>query len=101
MTLNSPFMLKPSKLSELKQFCKEEWAKIPPQRCVKDSLPVIANAWLQLLLQQVTQPVISFRGQLLFSGSARQVYTAFFYLNKLNHNFKVAFCIYSAYLCVI
>ncbi len=24
---------KPSNVAELKQFCKEEWAKIPPQRC--------------------------------------------------------------------
>ncbi len=24
---------KPSNVTELKQFCKEEWAKIPPQRC--------------------------------------------------------------------
>ncbi len=24
---------KPSNVSELKQLCKEEWAKIPPQRC--------------------------------------------------------------------
>ncbi len=23
----------PSNVAELKQFCKEEWAKIPPQRC--------------------------------------------------------------------
>ncbi len=26
-------MLKPSNVAELKQFCTEEWAKIPPQRC--------------------------------------------------------------------
>ncbi len=25
--------LKPSNVAELEQFCKEEWAKIPPQRC--------------------------------------------------------------------
>ncbi len=24
---------KPSNVAELKQFCKEEWANIPPQRC--------------------------------------------------------------------
>ncbi len=24
---------KPSNVAELKQFCKEEWARIPPQRC--------------------------------------------------------------------
>ncbi len=24
---------KPSNVAELKQFCKEEWDKIPPQRC--------------------------------------------------------------------
>ncbi len=33
MTLNSPFMLKPSNVAKLKQVCKEQWAKIPPQRC--------------------------------------------------------------------
>ncbi len=34
MTLNSPSMLKkPSNVAELKQFCKEEWAKNPPHRC--------------------------------------------------------------------
>ncbi len=33
MTLNSPFMLKPSNVAELKQFCTEEWANISPQRC--------------------------------------------------------------------
>ncbi|XP_067245512.1 uncharacterized protein [Chanodichthys erythropterus] len=26
-------MLKPSNVAELQQFCKDEWAKIPPQRC--------------------------------------------------------------------
>ncbi len=56
---------KPSNVAELKQICKEVWAKIPPQWC-ETHLPVIANAWLQLLLQRVPQPVIRFRGQLLF-----------------------------------
>ncbi len=32
MNLNHPLMLKPSNVAELKLFCKEEWAKIPPQR---------------------------------------------------------------------
>ena len=32
--INGQFMLaKASSVAELKQFCKEEWAKIPPQRC--------------------------------------------------------------------
>ncbi len=90
---------KPSSVAELKQFCKEEWAKILPQRC-EDSLPVIANAWLQLLLQRVAQPVIRFRGQLLFHivpGRFGQLFS----LNKWNHYFKTAFWIYSGYLCVI
>ncbi len=56
---------KPSNVAELKQFCKEEWAKFLHSD-VKDSLPVIANAWLQLLLERVVQPVIRFRGKLLF-----------------------------------
>ncbi len=33
---------------------------------VKYSLPIIADAWLQLLLQRGAQPVIRFRGKLLF-----------------------------------
>ncbi len=35
MILNSPFMLENIKknVAELKQFCKEEWANIHPQRC--------------------------------------------------------------------
>ncbi len=32
MNLNSPFTLKPSNEAELKQFWKEEWAKIHPPR---------------------------------------------------------------------
>ncbi len=52
---------KPTNVAELKQFCKEERPEIPPQRC-EDSLPVITNAWLQLLLQSVAQPVTRFRG---------------------------------------
>ncbi len=34
MTLNSPFMLKPSNVAKLKQFCKEQWAKIPCERLI-------------------------------------------------------------------
>ncbi len=65
---------------------------------VKDS--VFANAWLQLLLQRVAQPVIRFRGKLLFHiGPGR--FGQLFSLNKWNHYFKTAFCIYSGYLCVI
>ncbi len=48
-----------SNVAELKQFCKGEWFF---HSDVKDSLPVIANAWLQLLLQRVAQPVIRFIG---------------------------------------
>lgn len=34
LSLNRPFMLKnPPNVAELKQFCKEDWAKISPQRC--------------------------------------------------------------------
>ena len=51
---------------------------------VKDSLPVIANAWLQVLLPRVAQPLIRFRGQLLFHigpGWFGQLFT----LYTLNH----------------
>ncbi len=90
---------KPSNVAELKQFCKEEWAKFLHSD-VKDSLPVIANAWLQLLPQRVAQPVIRFRGQLLFHVVPGR-FGQLFPLNKWNHHFKTAFCIYSGYLCVI
>ncbi len=67
---------------------------------MKDSLPVITNAWLQLFQQRVAQPVIRFRGQLLFHIVPSR-FGQLFSLNKLNHYFKTAFCIYSGYLCVI
>ncbi len=57
---------KPSNVAEFKQFCKEEWTKFLHSD-VKDSLPVITNAWLQLLLQRVAQPVIRFRGNYFFT----------------------------------
>ncbi len=67
---------KPSNVVELKQFCKKSGPKFLHSD-VKDSLPVIANAWLQLLLQRVAQPVFRFRGQLLFHvvpGRFRQLF---------------------------
>ncbi len=67
---------------------------------MKDSLLVIANTWLQLLLQRVAQAVIRFRGQLLFHlGPGR--FGQLFSLNKWNHYFKTAFYIYSGCLCVM
>ncbi len=56
---------KPSNVAELQQFCQDEWAKFL-HSAVTDSLQVIANAWWQLLLLRVAQPVIRFRGQALF-----------------------------------
>ncbi len=43
---------KPFSVAEWKQFCKKSGPKFLHSD-VKDSLPVIANAWLQLLLQRV------------------------------------------------
>lgn len=44
--------------------------KMSGSKCIhsaeKHSLPAITNAWLQLLLLRVAQPVIRFRGQSLF-----------------------------------
>ncbi len=56
---------KPSNVAELKQFCKEEWAKFLHSD-VKDSLPVIANAWLQLLLQSVHNQLSDLGGNYFF-----------------------------------
>ena len=48
---------KPSYVAELKQFCKEEWAKIPPQQCQKTQY--------QLCRRLIA--VMKFMGQLLFT----------------------------------
>ncbi len=90
---------KPSDVAELKLFCKEELGQNSSTAMWK-TLPVITNAWFQLLLQRVAQPVFRFRGQLPFHvvpGRFGQLFS----LNKQNHYFKTAFCIYSGYLCVI
>lgn len=51
---------KPSSVAELPQFCKDKRDRFPPQRCKLLWLPLIANAWLQLLLPWVAQPVTRF-----------------------------------------
>ncbi len=72
--------------AELKQLCKEEWPKFLHSD-VKDSLPVITNAGLQLLLRRVAQPVITFMGQFIFLCSALQVWTDFVpYMKSLFQN---------------
>ncbi len=68
MTLNSPFMLENPPMRAKKSgpnFLHND---------VKDSLPVIANDVLHLLLPRVAQPVFRFRGNDFFT----QVWTAFF-----------------------
>ncbi len=52
----------PSNGAELQQFCKEEWAKIPPQR--HDRL--ISNYKKCLIAIVATKVQKKFRGQLLF-----------------------------------
>ncbi len=86
---------KPSNVAELKKFCIVEWAGIPPQRC--ERLLVITNTWLQLLLQRVSQPVIRLLCFHVGAGRFGQLFS----INKLDHYFKTAFCIYVCYLCVI
>ncbi len=82
---------KPSNVAELKQFCKEEWAKIPPQWCER----LIAS-----YLKRLIEVVAAKGGTTSYYLPARHVWTVFS-LNKWNHYFKTAFCIYSGYLCVI
>ncbi len=89
---------KPSNVAELKQFCKEEWAKFLHSH-VKDSLPFISldcscccKGWHNQLLD--------LGGQFIFQvvpGRFGQLFS----LNKWNHHLKTAFCIYLHYLCVI
>lgn len=45
--------------------CKEEWLKYLHSD-VRDSLPVITNAWLQFLVGRTAKPVIGFRRQFVF-----------------------------------
>ncbi len=66
---------------------------------VTDSLQVIANAWWQLLLLRVAQPVIRFRGQALFhTGPCGLI--LFSLHNKKLHS-KTACCVYLCYLWLI
>lgn len=77
-TLNRLFIRK------LKQFFKEQWNKIPPRWCEK-----LTNAWLCFLPLSVTQPINTFRGELLFHTG--QVGLNSLWLNKLNHDLKLRF----------
>ncbi|KAF7650076.1 hypothetical protein LDENG_00131870 [Lucifuga dentata] len=54
---------KPSNVAELKQFCKEEWAKITPQRCER-----LIASYRKCLIAVVAAKggTTRFRGQLLF-----------------------------------
>ncbi len=66
MTLKRRFMLKnPPMWLNYNNSAKMSGPKFL-HSTVTDSLQVIANAWLQLLLLRVAQPVIRFRGQALF-----------------------------------
>ncbi len=71
MTLNSPFMVKPSNVAELKQFCKEEWAKIPPQRCERliasyhtRLIAVVAADWIHI--NNISRLDILFQNYILY-----------------------------------
>ena len=55
---------KPTNIHELKQFCKEEWAKIPPSRW--DWWTVTENVWLRLLLLTRSHQVLTARVHILF-----------------------------------
>ena len=100
MTIKRRFVLEnPFNEAELIQFYKEEWAKIPPQ-WLKDSLSFTANAWLQVLLFRVTQPVISFRGKLLYLLGATN-YPNLHDPMMWPEVLKTTFCVYLDYLCLI
>ncbi len=90
---------KPSNVAELKQFCKEEWVKIPPQRCER----LIASYHTRLIAvvaAKCSTTSYQIYNQLLFHvGPGR--FGPLFSLNKWNHYFKTAFCIYSGCLRVI
>ncbi len=68
---------KPSNVAELKQFCKEKWAKIPPQRCKR----LIASYHKRLIAVVAAKGGTTSNltyGAITFSHSARQVWTGFF-----------------------
>ena len=54
----------PKNITELKQFCKDEWSKIPPDRCAG---LIHINIWLRLLLPMEGQPVIKSKRSHTFS----------------------------------
>ncbi len=64
--LKRRFMLETLHVAELLQFCQDEWAKIPPQRCNR----LIASYHKRLMAvvaAKGAQPVIRFRGAALFT----------------------------------
>uniref|UniRef100_A0AAZ3NY09 Tc1-like transposase DDE domain-containing protein n=1 Tax=Oncorhynchus tshawytscha TaxID=74940 RepID=A0AAZ3NY09_ONCTS len=63
----------PKNIADLKQFCKEEWSKIPPDHCAG----LIRNhrkLWLRLLLPKEGQPVIKSKGSHPFPPCTVNVY---------------------------
>ncbi len=91
---------KPSNVAELKQFCKEEWAKIHP-RDVKDSLPVIANACLQFCCKRWHNQLLDLGGNYLFTYFFTYFFVIFF--KHICHLYLIIYqrvCIYIIYVCI-
>lgn len=65
MTLNGPFILESPNVAQLNKSVKNSGPKFFNSD-VKDLWPVITNASLLFLVPRVAQPVIMFRGDLLF-----------------------------------
>lgn len=86
---------KPSNVTELQQFCKDERANIPPQRCQRliasyceRLIAVVAALLLFLLAQPVIRlPVITFCTQ-AHAG------LDFFPINNKHLNLETAFCVF-------
>ncbi len=75
-------------MAELKQFCKEEWAKIPPQRCER-----LIDSYRLIAVVAAKGAATSLGGNYLFHVVPGR-FGKLFPLNKFN-------CVYSGYLCVI
>lgn len=86
MTLKRLFMLKnpPARLN-LNTSAKRTGSKFLHSD-VKEPLPAITNAWLQLLLPRVTRAVIRFWGQLLFFFRGWYRFGITLYLRWMDHD---------------
>ncbi len=82
---------KPSNVAELQQFCQDEWAKIPPQRCNR-LIVSYRKRLMSVVAAKGGQPIIRFRRQALFHTGPCGFGFCFSLHNKKRHS-KTACCV--------